>query len=420
LKEEKHMDKAIFKHIRLFVAGCIIVSVAAITICSIIITRHAEGRTFDERENLTHNKVGIIIMSSPITLDKKYKEDFDNCIQAAIDIYFNRSFRKNINYIICSGNVRDGYDEPKAMRDSLIARYVLADRIILDYNNGETFNSILNAKSIYNVDSLTIISSKSNNERAIYIGDTYGIHAIGYNVDSSINKRDKLKRMFRECYARLKMFIDILFTAKPLPTYKQPIPDLPATYDNWGRLELKNKVLGHDEQDVIVGNFTGNGIDTLSVICDNYHTDSSGEITAKYYAVSSNPTIPSIGLWGCEIVSPKLVYEGDLDGDGKDEWAYSQTGINSQWRQYRVFTLKDNKWVYLIDSIYDPEFEDGSILDTQEIFRHSGKEIIEKGPVKGFVKVNYGIDRIYLNGERRFCFKDTIVKPTYASISDNP
>lgn len=180
--------------------------------------------------------------------------------------------------------------------------------------------------------------------------------------------------------------------------------------DSNGLPKYLNSVKGHVEQNIIVGNFTGLGVDTIYVV--EKQTDSADNIYAeyRYYAKSNNPDLPTIELFGCMQASPKLVYEGDVDGDGKDEWGYLHTWLNSQWRQYRIYNY-DNKrkeWRFLY---YDDGSGEESLLDTPEYVRASGVDIVEKGPEPGFIKINYG------NGGVKCELRDTIVKPTYTRIS---
>ena len=51
----------------------------------------------------------------------------------------------------------------------------------------------------------------------------------------------------------------------------------------------------------------------------------------------------------CLEIQHKLVFEGDLDGNGVDEWGFLETATVGQWRTYRVFTFKHGSWRYLID-----------------------------------------------------------------------
>ena len=171
-----------------------------------------------------------------------------------------------------------------------------------------------------------------------------------------------------------------------------------------------NSVAGHDERDTIVGNFTGHELDTLYIISvkSGYDTtDEWDEIrwqkSCVYYAVSNNRRIPKIELSGCCNASPKLVFEGDLDGNGTDEWGYLHTWTCSQWRSYCVFTLVNGKWRYLVNS---------DKLFTPMWLRCSGLEIIEPADKPGYVKIHYSdnplISDIY----------DTVEKVTFSRIDD--
>ncbi len=87
-----------------------------------------------------------------------------------------------VSYIIASGgdysDRENGCGELTAMRDSLTV-YGIPDSVItLDYQGLRTLNSIVKAKYIYNFDSLTIISQKYHKERAIWLAEHYGLHAI--------------------------------------------------------------------------------------------------------------------------------------------------------------------------------------------------------------------------------------------------
>lgn len=161
-----------------------------------------------------------------------------------------------------------------------------------------------------------------------------------------------------------------------------------------------NSVAGHDERNTIVGNFSGHGIDTIYVVTEN----ASEGFDVKYWAICSNPKIPKVELWGHKYYQPKLVFEGDLDGNGTDEWGYLHTWLDSQWRTYRVYTLVGQEWRFLTN-----DFE---LLRTPEYFRASGCEVIEPGPEKGMLKIHYGSFGVKCE------IIDTIVAPTYSKINE--
>lgn len=178
----------------------------------------------------------------------------------------------------------------------------------------------------------------------------------------------------------------------------------------------ENSVRGHKEEPMIFGNFTGRGIDTIYIDDDFDKNSLSKAQRKKYgfglaaggnadeselsYAVSNNPILPPVELF----CPNELVFEGDVDGDGKDEWGYFYECSQSQWRLYRIYTfdVKSGTWKHLYY---------GRLLNTPEYVRASGVDIVEKGPKPGFIKINYGTWGTNLE------LRDTIVKPTYTPIS---
>ena len=81
------------------------------------------------------------------------------------------------------------------------------DAIILDYQGTRTRNSIIKTREI--TDSVTIISQKYHNERALYIADHYSLNAIAYNAKMPQTLKFKVKNLARESLARVKMLWEL-------------------------------------------------------------------------------------------------------------------------------------------------------------------------------------------------------------------
>ena len=101
---------------------------------------------------------------------------------------------------------------------------------------------------------------------------------------------------------------------------KIDIDSIEFEFDGLGMPKYLNSVKGHDEKSEIVGNFTGLGIDTLYVQWVGVGDRDGYYDHYDYFLRSNNPNIPSMQLYGTDLDMPSLVYEGDVDGDGKDEW----------------------------------------------------------------------------------------------------
>lgn len=195
-------------------------------------------------------------------------------------------------------------------------------------------------------------------------------------------------------------------------------------YHKMTEQELYNKYLntvkGHIEKDTIIGNFTGLGIDTLYVCTVENFPEVSKDLQPcsleyymeyqHFYARSNNPVIPDVEIFGMPNGAPQLVYEGDLDGDGRDEWGFLPVWMNSQWRQYRIYNYdpESKKWRHLYYDLPDTTSLKAGLLHTPEYVRESGYDLVEKGPEPGLIKIHYG--------EYDGVVYDTIVRPNYIPI----
>ena len=76
--------------------------------------------------------------------------------------------------------------------------------------------------------------------------------------------------------------------------------------------------------------------------------DNSGECDGlcECYLKFSNDKIPSIKLEDCIGGTP--VNEGDLNNDGADEVGILPAWWTSCWRNYQVYTFRNNKWKYVV------------------------------------------------------------------------
>lgn len=204
------------KQYKKWIVAAVIAAVMAvfivILVCDGLVRSYAGDKTFDTVEAIPHCKVGLLLGTAPITPEGEHNYYFDYRIEAAARLFQ----AGKIDYILVSGDNHDrDYDEPTCMRDSLVAHGVPADRIVLDYAGFRTLDSIVRAKKIFGQDSLTIISQKFHNERAIYLAKSSGISTLGYNARDVSRWSKYIKIHGREYLARVKMFLDLLTDKQP-------------------------------------------------------------------------------------------------------------------------------------------------------------------------------------------------------------
>lgn len=203
--------KKIIKKIAWVVGIMAVICVAVMFVCNQLVVNNAKGKVFSEIDSIKFTKVGLLLGTTPqARIDRITNYFFIYRIDAAEQLYKAGKIEK----ILISGdeNSLDGINEPKCMRDSLVARGVPASEIILDGKGYRTINSVINANKVYGLKSFTIISQKFHNERAIYQAEHLGLdieNIQAYNAKTPKSRRAYLTTI-REYFARVKMFMDLL------------------------------------------------------------------------------------------------------------------------------------------------------------------------------------------------------------------
>lgn len=205
------MKKGYGKKILPGIVVAVIFVCAGILFCNFHIKSEAKPYLYDNAKLIPENKVGLLLGTSPKLSNGNRNLYFDYRITAA-SILFKA---QRINYILISGdNRRHNYNEPEEMKKALLQLGVPDSAIYLDYAGLRTLDSVVRAKEVFGQDSMTIISQRFHNERAIFLANQYGIHAIGFNA-KDVNTATGFKTRIRELLARIKVFVDITTRKQP-------------------------------------------------------------------------------------------------------------------------------------------------------------------------------------------------------------
>ena len=201
------MKKKYYKILGILLIG----SILLILLSNFVIDSSAEGKTFTHINELPFNRVGLILGTSNRLATGGANPYYTFRINAAVELYKS----DKVEFILVSGdNGTKYYNEPTTIKNDLVKRGIPEDKIFLDYAGFRTLDSMVRAKEIFGLDSVTVISQKLHNERAIYIGEQKGLSAIGYNA-KDVPAKYGLKVQFREYFARVKVFLDLLFNTEP-------------------------------------------------------------------------------------------------------------------------------------------------------------------------------------------------------------
>jgi len=163
-------------------------------------------------------------------------------------------------------------------------------------------------------------------------------------------------------------------------------------------------------RDTIVGNFSGLGIDTLiaepidTLTVPEFEGDEFGNQHYKWRVFSKSRRLKELIV--NDTNDMKFVTEGDLDGNGTDEWGFRTQWSVSNWHTYQIYTYHNGEWYYIAKPIMvnTPDFEK----------LRNGFDIAEPNTVKGQIDIKFSRPQ-----KGNDCIVDTVVKATYITISDN-
>lgn len=216
--------KILLKRISLSLSIFIILVIVFTVYANVRVEKAVSDCIYTDVESVPHNKVALLLGTNPLNKWGRPNSYFTNRVKTASELYH----AGKVDFILASGdNHTEFYDEPTAMRDSLMAHGVPEDRIILDFAGFRTLDSVVRAKEIFGCDSLTIISQADHIARALYIAESYGIEAIAVSAPLRAGRWVRIRLALREWLARDKMMLDLLFGKQPhFLGEKIAIPDI--------------------------------------------------------------------------------------------------------------------------------------------------------------------------------------------------
>ncbi len=199
------------KKYRYILGTLIIIPLLLLLFCNLAIEFSVDGKTYSNINSIPKNKVGLVLGTSKKIATGQSNPYYAYRINATIDLYN----AQKIDFVLVSGdNGSRYYNEPTTFKKDLVKGGIPEARIFLDYAGFRTLDSMVRAKEIFGLDSVTVISQKFHNERAIYIAEKKGLHAIGYNARDIYGQQGH-KVQFREYFARVKVFVDLLLKTEP-------------------------------------------------------------------------------------------------------------------------------------------------------------------------------------------------------------
>ena len=335
-----HKSHILIKRITLILVAFLLLVIIFTVFANVKVERAAAGKIYTSVDSVPHNKVALLLGTNPLNKWGRPNSYFTNRIKTASELYK----AGKVDYIIASGdNHTKDYDEPTAMRDSLMAHGVPEDRIILDFAGFRTLDSVVRAKEIFGCDSLTIISQADHNARALYLAEANGIEAVAVSAPLRAGRWVRTRLAIREWLARDKMMLDIWFGKQPhFLGERIEIPDLMPQKSYATAEGMTMRIVGPDPVktpvDSLILEFTNNR-DTELTTGEWYRIDIDSDggwrlapYSEKYMEYKTK---------GIEVCFNAIGYPVKPDGSFQltvKPWIYDLSDTSSTYRLVKTFS----------------------------------------------------------------------------------
>lgn len=202
----------ILKRVGVLITTTLLVLLGVIVWANWRIPNVSKEYIYDSPEQIPSQKTALVLGASKNLRGGYPNPYFTNRINAAKELYDAGKIKA---FVLSGDNGRHTYNEPEDMCDALVALGVPDSIIYLDYAGFRTLDSVVRMKEIFDQDSFIVVSQQFHNERAIYLGQQYGLTMYGYNAKDLALNRISSRTKTREKLARVKVFVDLLVGKKP-------------------------------------------------------------------------------------------------------------------------------------------------------------------------------------------------------------
>lgn len=142
-------------------------------------------------------------------------DDPSACLEERLQKALELHASGDVQRLLLSGDHgTTGYDEVNTMRDWLLARGVPEDDVFLDHAGFDTWDSMVRARDVFQVDGAIIITQAFHLPRAIYLARAAGLDAVGIAADPPTGS-SCAGSAIREPFACTKAVLNVLFDASP-------------------------------------------------------------------------------------------------------------------------------------------------------------------------------------------------------------
>jgi SanA protein len=169
-------------------------------------------KIYTDIKKIPSKKAALVLGTSKYISKGKENYYYSYRIKAAVQLWK----AKKVKAIVVSGDKSKYYDEVTFMYKDLIKAGVPARYITRDFAGFRTFDSVVRATEIFDLDDYIIVSQSFHLDRALYIAKEKGQKAIGFAAKSIEGSESSKKMEEREKLAMVKAYLDLkVLNSKP-------------------------------------------------------------------------------------------------------------------------------------------------------------------------------------------------------------
>ncbi len=201
-----------FSPLLMALLGCASLAILPLLVIDGWLNWQARDRVFHEPETLPRDyDLALVLGTSKFTASGHVNKFYLERIEAAAELFHQGL----ISAILVSGDNRhDSYNEPRQMRQDLIALGVPGRYITMDFAGFRTLDSVYRAKHVFGQERLIIVTQPFHLERALFLAQMAKIDAVGYAALSP-DWRGAPRVRLRDLLARSLAVKDVLIAVEP-------------------------------------------------------------------------------------------------------------------------------------------------------------------------------------------------------------
>jgi SanA protein len=178
------------------------------------------GRGSADRPADAPRAQAALVLGAQVRADGSMSDMLADRVAVAAELY--RAGK--VERVLVSGDHgRVGYDEPNTMKRALVKAGVPAEDVFTDHAGFDTWDSVVRARKVFQVESALIVTQGFHAPRAVWLAQQAGLDAHGVTADRRDYGRQGQKSQVREVFARVKAVgsvtagVDPRFLGPPVP-----------------------------------------------------------------------------------------------------------------------------------------------------------------------------------------------------------